>query len=413
MSSDSTAEPEEREQPESYWLGQDLDWNAVLRDVTLYTELPFWLMVPNCSIRVEVQGHEFEVDISDCSFEVYADLVRDSRASCIYIGSNPDNLEPDIKKFIEEEEVPITVRKCKTVLRIHSACNTDVLDAEEEESRRSNAAHWYLRAFCEAHLPIVNKLLQHYRLATYDYMPYEVGPWDVPVWFVEKGTGSVRIVLLDYAKWDFRPLLRHSGENVETYNLISPEELQVAMSTQPSAGEFELLDATNLLQRSDYSGAVRRVATAIEALVSSLLRVELVNHYGEERAGRIYNDLKHNTFKQMQRYLTLSGRDMPEYYSTELTAIRNLRHDIVHHGYRVSFVERGLAQRSVDIGRWLYNWLEQRPERVEVREKRIALRSLGRYFSLFNAEITDACVIVHKPDHMEDEQEQASTTEEQ
>ncbi len=36
--------------PESYSLGQELDWDADPLPVTLFVELPFWLMVPSCPL---------------------------------------------------------------------------------------------------------------------------------------------------------------------------------------------------------------------------------------------------------------------------------------------------------------------------------------------------------------------------
>ena len=67
-----------------------------------------------------------------------------------------------------------------------------------------------------------------------------------------------------------------SGETRERYKLIDPSELQTALALQPSAGEFELLDALNFMERGDYSGAVRRITTAIEAQTEFALRQELL-----------------------------------------------------------------------------------------------------------------------------------------
>jgi hypothetical protein len=81
----------------------------------------------------------------------------------------------------------------------------------------------------------------------------------------------------------------------------------------------------------------------------------------------------------------------------ELETIRTIRHSIVHKAYRIPFNERGSAQKAVDTGRWIFNWLENDPSRSRVREKEIGKRSLGRHISAFDAEITHAGVIVHKP----------------
>ena len=79
---------------------------------------------------------------------------------------------------------------------------------------------------------------------------------------------------------------------------------------------------------------------------------------------------------------------MPEPHTRELNTTRNLRHAIVHNALRISFYDSGQAHRSVDTGRWFFNWLENNPLRRDVREKRIAMRTLGRHYKIYDAEIT-------------------------
>lgn len=390
------------ELPTSYYLGQELNWEAEVVPVVLFVELPFWLMVPNCSLEVEVHGHTFKVEVVDNFYELHAEEVLDSRAKCLYLGSDLSQVNPEIIKFIEENEVPALPRKCKTVLRIHSKCNGDVLEAEQEEGRRSKEAYFYFRTFCDAHIAIVNKLIKQYRLSTYDHFAYEVSPWDVQIWFVETGKGSVIVVLLNYARWDRKPGTGPLGGALQTYELISSAGLQEEMKTQATAGELELLDAINLMERGDYSGAVRRITTAIEAVMEFVLRQELLKvHLEAEVEKKLY--ASRNDFPgRLRQYQKLSGRVMPDVLQKDLETTRNLRHEIVHRALRITFKERGRAQRSVDTGRWIFNWLENLPERKSIREKRIALRSVGRHFSFFDAEITNAGVVVHKPSHWDE-----------
>jgi hypothetical protein len=42
--------------PESWWVGKDLEWDAPLVDVSLWVELPFWLMTGDGSLPVEYAG---------------------------------------------------------------------------------------------------------------------------------------------------------------------------------------------------------------------------------------------------------------------------------------------------------------------------------------------------------------------
>lgn len=384
--------------PEKHWIGEDLDWEASSVPVALYVELPFWVMVPDCLQEVEVRGHRFNVEIRDGFVELYARLVRGSRSTCIYIGP-PDSaqLNPELRKLIEEGNVPVMNRKCKTVLRIHSACNKDVLEAAGGQDKRARSGHLYLRSFCEAHLEVINHIVQHYRLSTYDYFAYEVSPWDVPVWLVDPGTGSVRIILLDYAAWDEKPVLHIGSSSRERYKLIEAAELQSAMGAEPSAGEFELLDSLNLMERGDYSGAIRRITTAIEAQLQSALRQELLKRHPVAQVEKKLKASENDFPGRLRQYEKLSGRKLSAGLREELDTTRTLRHSIVHSALRIPFHERAKTQRAVDTGCWIFNWLENQPARMGVRERRIAKRSLGRHLSLFSAEITHMGVIVHKP----------------
>jgi hypothetical protein len=151
------------------------------------------------------------------------------------------------------------------------------------------------------------------------------------------------------------------------------------------------------MERGDYSGAVRRITTAIEAQTEFALRQELLKKHPlpdvEKRLKASENDFP-GRFRQYQK---LSRRKLSDTLNEELETTRTLRHSIVHSGKRVPFNDRGQAQRSVDTGRWIFDWLENQPARFDLREKKIGKRSLGRHFSLYYSEITPAAVIVHKP----------------
>lgn len=206
MTGDLPEEPDANQGPHVYGVGDAVKWDAPWEKVILWVEMPFWLMVPDCSLAVEVRQHTYRVDVVSGFSELYAEQVRDSRASCVYLGPIPARLDPTLAKELEENEIPVIARKCKTVLRIHSRCNSNVLAGRDhQDTRRLRDLRYYLTALCEAHLEIVNHVIQQYRLATYDYFPYEVSPWDVPVWLVDTKTGFVPSLLLPYAGWDEKP----------------------------------------------------------------------------------------------------------------------------------------------------------------------------------------------------------------
>ena len=118
MNNDAPRFAESPNIPESYWIGQELNWEASPADVVLFCELPFWVMVPNCSIEVEVNNYKFKVEIRDDLIEKYAGLVGSSKSGWIYVGPpypDPNQLDTETKKNIEEHNVSVVDRKCKSV----------------------------------------------------------------------------------------------------------------------------------------------------------------------------------------------------------------------------------------------------------------------------------------------------------
>jgi hypothetical protein len=156
------------------------------------------------------------------------------------------------------------------------------------------------------------------------------------------------------------------------------------------------LDALNLIERGDYSGAVRRVTTAIEVVVDAVVERALIASEGEAAATKFLKDTRTNFNRRVTKYETLSGRTMPQPLRKTLAATRELRHEIVHKGYRITSAEHGRASHAVDTGRWLFNWFEDDQTRRNVREKHIALRSLGRdlSYAIFRGHIEPEGVVV-------------------
>ena len=399
MQTEDLAADGEESIPQSYWLGQELDWEAEWEPVELFVELPFWLMVNDCSLQIVADSHSFNVDVRGEELEVHAGAILDSRASVVYVGAHPESMDPELLQQWQKEGVPLMARPCKTVLRIQSRCNKDVLAATQEDGRRSSTAHAYLMALCEAHLKVVNTLVQAYRRATYDFFPYEVSPWDVPIWRIASKEGFAQVALLNYAKWDTKPHMGPIDGPTQVYSLVEPSTLQEALAGVASAGELDLLDAISFRERGDYSGAVRRITTAIEAIAGAALENELLARYSPEEAKQKLAASRNNFPKRVRHYEQESGRVLPEVFRTDLERTRNIRHEIVHKARRIAFSERGSAYRAVDTGRWIYNWFENDAERKRIRETRLALRSVGQHHSIFDAHIEEGGVVVVKPDH--------------
>ena len=87
-----------------------------------------------------------------------------------------------------------------------------------------------------------------------------------------------------------------------------------------------------------------------------------------------------NFDRRVRKIISLAGRDFHQ--DIALKNLRKLRNSLVHDGLRFDNTNRSQALMAVDVGRWIYNWFENDTNRIDVREKRIAMRSLGREMNL-------------------------------
>jgi hypothetical protein len=317
----------ELQAPDSFAIGDDLDWDAPWIDVSLWVELPFWLMTDNTTVAIEVEGHEFPVALHENYFELHGIEITDSRCSVGYRGplKKFDDLSEEIQKIKRERpDLPLMWRKCKTTPKIGTRCNEQIWNAAFERAKlRQSTLNFYIAELCRAHVPVVNKLIQGYRIATYDYFAFEIAPWDVPSWMIERGGQSVSANLVPNRQWDFKPKVYELGSfsfqppvgpagTPVTYRLILPDDLRQQILTAPTPGEFELLDALNLMERGDYSGAVRRITTAIEVIVEAVVAGQIQAAQGKSSAEKFLKATKTKFDKRLTKYEPLTGRTLSD-----------------------------------------------------------------------------------------------------
>jgi hypothetical protein len=144
------------------------------------------------------------------------------------------------------------------------------------------------------------------------------------------------------------------------------------------------------MERGDYSGAVRRITTAIEVVVEDVEGKAVEAAQGKALADKFLANTRTRFDERLKAYQKYTGRKMSDVSLKTLRETRNLRHQIVHRGYRIGPSERGRARKAVDTGRWIFNWFENDQARRDVREKRIAFRSHGRdiHSGLFRPKIS-------------------------
>jgi hypothetical protein len=297
------------ELPASYHFGQELDWDAPASPVTLHVELPFWLFVANTTVSVACGARVFDIDIRDDWEELHWGYVSTTRYHLVHIG--PEGFEPPpVMREKFDSAGGIVSRPCKTVLRVRSSCNSDVLGAILEGRSSANAARSYLRDYCAAHVRVVNELIRGYRMVTYDPFAYEISPWDVPFWLVDIGGISESVMIVPYLDTDRKPNVHDADGSVHPHNLMEPSDLTPALALRPFPGELDLLDAENLMVRGDYSGAVRRIATALEVALEAALRQELQKTRSPEDVERELARNERSFYARLEQLQRLAGREL-------------------------------------------------------------------------------------------------------
>lgn len=373
--------------PEKFMFGDGIDWSSPLRETMLYVELPFWLMVPAGPVRVVWNGTEIVVHVCPRWMEVFAAEITDSRKTVLHQGPWESVYEPtaEAAEALRQAEVPVLQRRTKTMLRFealgHESAFREIGSDEPPRARGECRAYW--ASLCEAHIPVINELIQRYRLLSYDYFAYEVSAWDVPFWYLKHQGEGFGATLLPYKEWDDKPVTVEDGDEedhppkVKPFQYASLLELNATRSEDARPGEFDLLDARSLMERGDYTGAVRRTVTALEAIVRWALIQELSKtHPADEAVTRA--EMTANDFPgRLRQWRKLAVPDIAQTLFDEFESTRKIRHDIVHKGRRLTYEDRGRAQRAVDTSRWLYNHIEGDPDRSRLRDYGV-VKSVGR-----------------------------------
>lgn len=396
---------------ESFNFGDHLDWSSEMVDVTLSVELPFWLMIEDCDLQLPTSGASIQVSLRDRYAQLYAGNVLDSRRSLVWQG--PEDEQPALTSTVIEaiEKLGGSTRPCRSVVKIAARAHADVFSAlasqgdETVTPGRPNEAMIYLASLCDAHIPVLNDLIQRYRLASYDYFPYEVAPWDVPVWQVIALGGMASVGLLPYSEWDRKPVIHDQDKTGDpdaestSFRFTDPTTVSATDPTQTTPGEFELLDARSMMERGDYTGAVRRSVTAIEAVVEHALRSELRKVYSADEAESKLEKTKNDFPGRFRQWKKLSQVDISSQVETTFEETREMRHQIVHRALRLTHADRSKALKIVDNARWLFNTIEGKPDRTALREKPFVLRDVGRVatFARFEVEMDGVGIRVQQP----------------
>jgi len=134
--------------------------------------------------------------------------------------------------------------------------------------------------------------------------------------------------------------------------------------------------------------------TSLEILLEDRLEKELNARYPASEVEQRLRSSRNDFPGRLLQYQALSGRTLSDALGKELDTIRELRHSIVHRGRWLGFEERGTANRSVDMARFIFQWLENDEPHRKRRERFLVQRQLGMHLAVFSAELTPEGVVV-------------------
>ena len=365
--------------PKAVWPGMTLNWESPCRKILLHAELPFWLMVTDCSLRVTVRDCTLELSITGRAIEIQrGKTFKDSHSNTAIIekvDEKPSERAAAILSGMKQSG--FTLRTTRTLISMKTNVLEDAIAAIQEGGRRRVDAQIYFRSFVHAHLPFVNKLINAYRRAGADPFTAEVTEWDIPVWYIDADENFIPISLIPYKELDGPPQTATRTGETNTITLVEPSDVEKALDSPEVPGEIDLLDAWSLYYRGRQSDAIRSLITSLEVLLEARLREYLSKAGLTEAEVQARLDNSWNDFQaRLTEYSRISKKRVPgpilsviPYINgvrlrEELEQVRHLRHKIVHEGERISYPFHGQMQRAMETMTWLFNWLaESRPQR--------------------------------------------------
>lgn len=390
--------------------GTSLDWNSPLRPLVLAVELPFWLLMPETTLCVSVGGFTTDVDVINdgIALQVGEEITRHNQ-NTVFIGSM--NAANDIR--LPAKLIPIggMARSTRTLLRIKSHCIEDAALAFFQESgRRFQDGRRYFASLAIGHLPVVNKIINAYRMAAIDPYASEVTAWDVPVWFVGFLRQCVPVALNDFLVNDRYPVISR-GPGSDDHKPIfatSREAVGIRLSQNEPPGEIEMLDGWSLFHRGRYGDSIRSFVTAIEVLVEAEIRRLLtISGKPPEEIDSCLEKTRGNFDDRLRDYCMISGRRIPGPILSPIPYInglrlqreqertRKLRHKIVHHGHRLDHTFEKPMLRAAETTSWLFDWLTNGGD-FETRRRAVATLAFATRTDAtpFRCEVRDGTLVV-------------------
>jgi hypothetical protein len=373
------------------WPGSSIDWSSPRIAVQLYVELPFWLMMAEGQFEVSHGETKLKLQVVHGCEEIQLTTTHlKNRSSTAFIARPGEVLPPATQQRVDQSKDGCSARIHRTTLVIETMALRSALEGvvHEKPVNRAHSAQ-YLTALAAGHLPLVNALITAYRRVSYDPFVQEVTEATVPIWFLRFKDHFLRVSVYPYADLEYRLALPTKEGKPEPANLATVEEVSQFLTQSETPGETILLDAWNYYYAGRYSDSIRALVSAIEVLLESKYAEALRN--SGRSTEQVQSALEATTTKfitRLNNYLQLTKRTIPGpllswvpwitgvRLRSELVQTRELRHKIVHEGYRMRPFAHGSMQRAAETMTWLFGWLDDNEVNSMKRFKRHGIKTM-------------------------------------
>lgn len=377
-----------REEWEPIWPGSKLDWSSPRVPIQLYVELPFWLMMPEGMFVVKYEEATVKVAIVHGCEEIQRTTIHlKNRSSTVFIARPGEAIPVYVQQAIDQSNGGCSVHIHRTTLIIEATALESALKCRTGSEPEQAHSIAYLSALAAAYLPIVNTLITAYRRAANDPFVQEVSESTAPIWFLRFNDHFLRISLSPYADLEYRADWPTKNGTQEPADLATVAELVDFLALQETPGETILHDSWSYFYAGRFSDAIRGLVTALEVLLEAKYSEALSTHgNNDEMVQAALRSTATKFTTRFNNYLQITKRTIPGPllswvpYITgvqlreEMNQTRNLRHKIVHEGYRMSAYAQGPMLRAAETMKWLFDWLEDNERSSKNRFKLYQLK---------------------------------------
>ena len=372
------------------WPGCRLDWSAPYVAVHLYVELPFWLMMPEDTFDVKFEESTVKITVVHGCEELQRTATHFKNSSSTVFLARPGEPIPEyVQHLVDGSSNGCSAHIHKTTLIIEASVLESAVKCSLGSPPEQEDAIRYFRTLATGHLPVANRLITAYRRASNDPFVQEITEATTPIWFMRRQNHFFRIPIFFYGGFESRPEWPNKDGKQEVADFATVAEVRKFLTQEETPGETILLDAWGYFYAGRFVDAIRGFVSALEVLLEARYAAAMkANGIAVEKVEAELRSTATRFNSRINNYLQLTKRTIPgplvawvPYINgvrlrQELANTRDLRHKIVHEGYRMSPFAHGPMLRAAETMTWLFDWLEDCELSSRIRFRHYTLKGL-------------------------------------